>query len=97
MSWDTGSHEPPLVVLERAWSNLAARSAVPPDLDDEPASPELRRRTRVTPQLRAEVVRRYQARESSRVVADELGLSKATVLKILRADGVEAKPVGARY
>lgn len=51
----------------------------------------------MTPQLRAEVVRRYRAGEPSRIVSEELGLGKATVLKVLRAEGVPLKPVGARY
>ncbi len=95
---DTGSNEPLLVVLERAWSNLSTRSAVPPpEIEDEPAPVEPGRRTRVTPQLRADVVRRYQGGEPSRVVAEELRICKATVLKVLRAEGVELKPVGVRY
>jgi FixJ family two-component response regulator len=86
------------VVLERAWSNFAARSAVLlPDSDDQPALTGPRRRTRMTPQLRAEVVRRYQAGEPSRVVAEDLGIAKATVLKLLRSEGVPLKSVGARY
>jgi len=51
----------------------------------------------MTPQLRADVVRRYQAGEPSRVVAEELGIGKATVLKVLRSEGIQLKPMGARY
>ena len=87
-----------VVVLERAWSNLSVQSAMPPpDQSDKTISAGPGWRTRVTPQLRAEVVRRYQAGESSRIVAEELGIGKATVLKLLRLEGVQLKPVGARY
>jgi hypothetical protein len=89
---------PYAVVLERAWSNLTARSAAPSfDRDGGLAATKRRRRTRVTPQLRAEVVRRYRAGRPSRVVAEELGIGKATALKVLRSEGVPLKPVGARY
>lgn len=86
------------VVLERAWSNLAVRSAVPaPTSDQDPGPAMPRGRTRVTPQLRAEVVRLYQAGAPSRVVAEELGIGKATVLKVLRSEDVTLRPVGVRY
>jgi hypothetical protein len=86
------------LVLERAWSNLIVRSAVPtPPPDDELPSTDPRRRTRVTPQLRAEIVRRYQAGEPSRLVAEELEIGKATVLKVLKSAGVKLKPTGGHY
>jgi hypothetical protein len=89
---------PYVVVLERAWSNLAIRSAVPSAGSDEgPVAAAPRRRTRMTPHLRAEVIRRYQAGAPSRVVAEELGIGKATALKVLHADGIALRPVGARY
>ena len=59
-----------------------------------PAGP---RRVRVTDRLRADVVSRYQAGETSRVVAEETGASKATVLKILAEAGVQIRPTGAHY
>jgi hypothetical protein len=87
-----------VVALERAWSNLSARFAVPTsNLDDKATSPQPGRRTRVTSRLRAEVVRRYEAGAPSREVAEELGIGKATVLKVLRTEGVQLKPMGARY
>jgi hypothetical protein len=87
-----------VVVLERAWSNFSVLSTVrSPDPDDEPASASQSRRTRVTPQLRAEVVRRYQAGDPSRVVAEELGIGKATVLKLIKQQGLSLRPVGVRY
>lgn len=68
-----------------------------PNSEGEPVPAPPRRRTRVTPPLRAEVVRRYLAGEPSRVVAEELGIGKATVLKALKIEGVAVRPVGVRY
>lgn len=56
-----------------------------------------RQRIRVTDKLRADVIRRYQAGETSREVAAETGASKATVLAILKEAGVPMRPSGARY
>lgn len=59
--------------------------------------PPGQRRTRVTARLRAEMIERYQAGETSRMVAEGTGTSKATVLKILREAGVELRPTGAHH
>jgi hypothetical protein len=47
--------------------------------------------------LRAEVIDRYARGESSADVADSCGIAKSTVLKILKAEGVEIRPWGKRY
>lgn len=47
--------------------------------------------------LRADVVRRYAAGQTSQLIAEELHIGKTTVLKILRAVNVEVRPVGVRY
>jgi hypothetical protein len=47
--------------------------------------------------LRAEVAERYIAGQASQLIAEELHLGKATVLRILRAANVEVRPVGVRY
>jgi len=51
----------------------------------------------VTAGLRAAVVRRYTTGQPSQLIADELHIGKATVLKILRAANVDVRPVGVRY
>jgi len=43
------------------------------------------------------VIKHYEAGETSRMVAEETGASKATVLKILAAAGVQIRPTGAHY
>ncbi|MFL6162702.1 MAG: helix-turn-helix domain-containing protein [Jatrophihabitantaceae bacterium] len=55
------------------------------------------RRIRVTEQLSAEIVRRYQAGQPSRLVAEQLGVSKSTVLKELRLHQIAVRPIGVRY
>lgn len=52
---------------------------------------------RVTERPKAEVIQRYQAGETSRMVAEETGASKATVLQILKQAGVKIRPSGAHY
>ena len=54
-------------------------------------------RRRVTNRLRAEVVERYEAGESSRAVAAATGLARSTVLSILKQAGVERRPRGRHY
>jgi hypothetical protein len=51
----------------------------------------------VTSALRAEVVDRYARGESSAEVAESCGIAKSTVLKILRAEGIEVRQWGRRY
>lgn len=85
------------VALERACSNLPASSGDPiARMDQTPGEP-MSRRTRVTEQLSTEIVRLYQAGQPSRLVAEELGISKSTVLKVLRSKAITARPTGARY
>ena len=56
------------------------------------AAPSGPRRTRVTPELRTEVVARYQRGKTSREVAEACSLAKSTVLTILKLEGVEVRP-----
>jgi len=54
-------------------------------------------RTRLNTRIRADVVQRYEAGASSRTIAADLGLGKATVLKILDDAGVQKRPSHVRY
>ena len=54
-------------------------------------------RARVTERLRRQVVERYERGDVSALgVGEELGLGKATVLRILKAAGVTVRPQGQR-
>lgn len=55
------------------------------------------RRTRMTAELQAEVVARYQSGETSREVAEACGIAKSTVLRILKDADVKVRPRGVRY
>lgn len=55
------------------------------------------RRTGVTNRLREDVVGRYRRGETSREVAEGLGIAKTTVLRVLTEAGVEVRPQGVRY
>jgi hypothetical protein len=61
------------------------------------AAPPGPRRVRITPEIRAEVVSRYQGGESSRQVAEAFGIAKSTVLNILRSESADVRPQGVRY
>jgi hypothetical protein len=54
-----------------------------PDADDDGAA--------------ADLVNRYARGESSAEVADSCGIAKSTVLKILKAEGIEVRTWGKRY
>lgn len=56
-----------------------------------------RTRARLNNRIRVDVVQRYEAGSSSRTIAADLGLGKATVLKILDDAGVEKRPSHVRY
>jgi hypothetical protein len=87
------------VALAQVWSNLSEPTSDAGSTRqasrDEVAPPP--RRTRVTDALRAEVARRYTAGQPSQLIAAELRVGKATVLKILRAANVAVRPVGVRF
>lgn len=85
-----------VVALERAWSNLPASREASTAADQLPNEPT-GRRIRVTEQLSIEIVRRYLAGQPSRLVAEQLGVSKSTVLKVLNRKQVPVRPVGSRY
>jgi hypothetical protein len=55
------------------------------------------RRARITTELRAEVVARYQRGETSRQVSGTCGIAKSTVLAILKSEGIAVRPRGSRY
>jgi len=56
-----------------------------------------RQRRRLTARLRAAVVEAYEAGQTSRQVAEELGLGRSTVLGILKDAGVAVRPQGQKY
>ena len=76
------------------WSTDAEVPALEPSRYIVPKGP---RRSRVTTTLRADVVARYQRGESSRVIAENCGIAKSTILKILRTEGIEVRPWRVRY
>ncbi|WP_425269587.1 helix-turn-helix domain-containing protein [Gordonia alkanivorans] len=83
-----------LVVLASAKANT------PRSIDRRPdqAQSERRRlRSRVTDELRGEVVQLYASGMTSRAVAEEVGIGRTTVLNVLRREGVTIRPQGARY
>jgi hypothetical protein len=61
------------------------------------AAPAGPRRTRVTTELIAEVVGRYQHGESSRQVSEGAASLKSTVLNILKSEGIDVRAWGRRY
>lgn len=54
-------------------------------------------RRRITARDRAQIVALYEQGKSTRYVADEVGVSKATVLTVLKRANVPMRPVGAHY
>ncbi|MGV9671358.1 helix-turn-helix domain-containing protein [Gordonia sp. NPDC003504] len=83
-----------VVVLAGAKANTP-RSAV---RRPEQAKPKHRRlRSRITEQLRSDVVRLYEDGMTSRAVAGEVGIGRTTVLNILKREGVEIRPHGVHY
>ncbi|WP_203566307.1 helix-turn-helix domain-containing protein [Aestuariimicrobium ganziense] len=54
-------------------------------------------RRRITARDRAQIVELYEQGKSTRYVADEVGVSKATVLTVLKRANVPMRPVGAHY
>lgn len=54
------------------------------------------RRTRVTERLEQRIVELYGLGWSSRMVASELGVAKATVLRVLKSRGVAVRSRGDR-
>lgn len=54
-------------------------------------------RSRITRLLRDDVVRLYLSGLTSRAVAEETKIGKTTVLKILKQEGVEVRPLGVHY
>lgn len=54
-------------------------------------------RRRVTSRDRVRIVELYRQGRSTRFVAGEVGVSKATVLTTLKDAGVERRPIGAHY
>ncbi|MGV9825373.1 helix-turn-helix domain-containing protein [Gordonia sp. NPDC003429] len=64
---------------------------------DQAQPKQQRLRSRVTEQLRRDVVRLYEGGMTSRAVAEQVGLGRTTVLNVLRREGVVIRPHGARY
>ena len=94
------------VVLSRARMNLRWRyrldapgTAAGPEREARPGGRAILegRRTRVTDRLEQRIVELYATGWSSRLVANELGVAKATVLRVLKAAGVGVRPRVARY
>lgn len=54
-------------------------------------------RRRVTEKDRDRMVELYQAGQDAREVAEQVGMAKSTVLRTLRARGVEVRPWGVKY
>jgi DNA invertase Pin-like site-specific DNA recombinase len=87
-----------LVALERVCSNtLLTLAQDDAHVIERPSfvSPP-RQRRRITAQLRTAVVEAYESGKTSRQVAEEWALGRATVLKILKAAGVTVRPQGRR-
>lgn len=63
--------------------------------DCDPAPPGDPGRRRVTRKDRAEVVRLYELGLPARAVAEQIGMSKGCVLKVLKASGVMMRPQGS--
>lgn len=60
-----------------------------------PARPPMKR-VRMTQEMRQEVLDRYRAGATTRVVAEAVGVSKTTVLTIVKLAGV-TRPWGVRH
>lgn len=79
------------VTSERSTGRSPARN---PDLV-VPSDPSPSGRRRVTRKDQAEIVRLYESGLSCRIVAEQVGVSKAYVLKHLKAAGVQMRPRGS--
>lgn len=89
-----------LVVLSRFWSNHSSaevRDAGSSILRTRFSGQRHNVRIRRTAKINAEVVSRYQGGQSTRTIAAQLGMCKATVLQILKAQDVMIRPVGRHY
>jgi hypothetical protein len=87
-----------LIVLEHFWSNtLLTLAQDDAHVIERPSfvSPP-RQRRQITAQLRTAVVEAYESGKTSRQIAEEWALGRTTVLKILKAAGVTARPQGRR-
>ena len=54
-------------------------------------------RPRITERQRDRMVELYEGGMDSQAVADEVGVAKSTVLRTLKARGVEIRPWGVKY
>lgn len=101
---DTGSNVYFLVALASALPNTPVTRVVPtdravsdeagPPADPPPPAPPGRRR--VTRKDRAEIVRLYESGLSALAVAEQAGVSKTSVLNVLKSEGVTVRPWGSR-
>lgn len=82
-----------MVVLAQV--NLNTLDQVPaPSARSTPTRPPQRRLRRAD---EAKICELYQQGMSSRRVAEEMGVAKSTVLRVLKAAKVEMRPWGVRY
>ncbi|KAA1378323.1 helix-turn-helix domain-containing protein [Aeromicrobium fastidiosum] len=82
----------PLVLSSANPNNLPALGS-PARRDPSKAKPRAGRR-RITEKDRRRIVELYERGVSSRAVASEVGLSKATVLNVLKSEHVVRRPPG---
>ncbi|QQM51881.1 helix-turn-helix domain-containing protein [Rhodococcus pyridinivorans] len=64
--------------------------------DDQGISERRPFRSRITARTRAEAIELYNSGLSALDVAEQLGVGKSTVLKILKHEGVTVRPRGKR-
>lgn len=93
-SQTAGSNIPYLVALATFRANTPVELRPPAARIDDRA---ITGRRRITNRDRRRVVDLYQQGRSTRYVASEVGIGRATVLNILKQAGVERRPVGAHY
>jgi hypothetical protein len=88
-----GSHTLHLVVLSRANLNNLPALGSPSGRELEKTKPRDVRR-RITDGDRRQIVELYERGASSRAVASQVGVSKATVLNVLKSARVGCRPPG---
>lgn len=94
-SVDKRSNGPPVGVLGQL--NINVRFTVPPSTNRPTGSTRPDRRQRITQSVRDEVVHRYVSENQTALeIAEECGIGKTTVLKILRDGGVPVRPRGQK-
>jgi DNA-binding NarL/FixJ family response regulator len=86
-----------VVALAASWPNSSLPPVTRSDRGEHNVTTVPPQRTRVTRVIEQDIVKRYQAGQSTRRIAASLDIAKATVLRVLKSAGVPMRPTGTHY